>query len=118
MPKVTTYTRKRIESLLGQGLHPVAIFKEFKTESLSASYQSVARIVTKIKHTGSTENLARSGRPRKLNEAAKAFIESQMRKNDETTKGNFSQFLNRNAKTQKRHIFFVEHSNGGSFHFC
>ena len=85
MPKVTTYTRKRIESLLGQGLHPVAIFKELKTESLSASYQSVARIVTKIKHTGSTENLARSGRPRKLNEAAKAFIESQMRKNDETT---------------------------------
>ena len=85
MPIVTTYTRKRIESLLGQGLHPVAIFKELKTESLSASYSSVARIVRKIKLTGSTKNLARSGQPRKLNEAAKAFINSQMRKNDETT---------------------------------
>ena len=85
MPKVTTYTRKRIQSLLDQGLHPVAIFKELNTESLSVSYPSVARIVRRIKLTGSTENLARSGRPRKLNEAAKAFIESQMRKNDETT---------------------------------
>ena len=28
--------------------------------------------------TGSTENLARSGRPRKLNKAGKAFIESQI----------------------------------------
>ena len=45
MPKVTTYTRKRIESLLGQGLYPGAIFKELTTESLSVSYPSVARIV-------------------------------------------------------------------------
>ena len=78
MPKVTTYTRKRIQSLLGQGLHPVAIFKELKTESLSVSYPSVARIVGKMMLTGSTENLARSGRPRKLNEAAKSSIESQI----------------------------------------
>ena len=63
MPKVTTYTRKRIQSLLGQGLHPVAIFKELKTESLSVSYPSVARIVRSIKLTGSTENPAKSGRP-------------------------------------------------------
>ena len=78
MPKVTTYTRKRIQSLLGQGLHPVAIFKELKTKSLSVSYPSVARIVGKMMLTGSAENLARSGRPRKLNEAAKAFMESQI----------------------------------------
>ena len=78
MPKVTTYTRKRIQSLLGQGLHSVVIFKELKTESLSVSYPTVARIVGKMMLTGSTENLARSGLPRKLNEAAKTFIESQI----------------------------------------
>ena len=48
MPQVTTYTRKRIQSLLGQGLHRVGIFKELKTESLSVSYPSVARIVGKM----------------------------------------------------------------------
>ena len=79
MPKVKTYTRERMQPLLGQGLHPVAIFKELKSESLSVSYPSVARIVGKMMLTGSTENLARSGRLRKLNEAAKAFIESQIR---------------------------------------
>ena len=76
MPKVTTYTQKRIQFRLGQGLHPVAIFKELNTESLSVSYPSVARIVGKMMLTGFTEKLARSGWPRKLNEAAKAFIES------------------------------------------
>ena len=99
MPKVTTYTRKRIQSLLDQGLHPVAIFKELNTESLSVSYPSVARIVRRIKLTGSTENLARSGRPRKLNEAAKAFIESQMRKNDETTSRQIQKRLARRGVT-------------------
>ena len=46
---------------------------------------SVARIVRKIKLTGSIENYARSGRPKTINEAAKAFIEAEMRKNDEMT---------------------------------
>ena len=99
MPKVTTYTRKQIQSLLDQGLHPVAIFKELNIESLSVSYPSVVRIVRRIKLTGSTENLARSGRPRKLNEAAKAFIESQMRKNDETTSRQIQKRLARRGVT-------------------
>ena len=61
------------------------IFQELKSEGLSASYASVARIVNKLKLTGSIEDCARSGRPRKLNDAARAFIEEQMRANDETT---------------------------------
>ena len=85
MPKVSSYTRKRIQVFHERGLQPIAIFKELETEGLSVSYPSVARIVNKLVLTGSIENLARSGRPRKLNAAAKAFIESQMRRNDETT---------------------------------
>jgi len=45
----------------------------------------VARIINKLKLTGSTNNLPRSGRPRKVNPEAKAFIEEQMRRNDEAT---------------------------------
>ena len=85
MPKVSTYMRKRIQSLHECGLHPVAMFKELKAKGLSASYPSVATIIKKFKLTGSLENLTRSGRPRKLNEAAKAFMVAQMRRNDETT---------------------------------
>ena len=85
MPKVSIYMRKQIQSLHECGLHPVATFKELKAEGLSASYLSVARIIKKFKLTGSLENLTRSGRPRKLNEAAKAFIKAQMQRNDETT---------------------------------
>ena len=39
----------------------------------------------KIKLTASVDNLRKSSRPRKLNASAKAFIEAQMRKNDEAT---------------------------------
>ena len=85
MPKVSTYTRKRIQSLHEQNLHPVEIFKVLKGEDLAVSYQSVARIVNKLKLTGSTNNLPRSGRPRKINPEAQAFNEEQTRRNDETT---------------------------------
>ena len=85
MPKVSSYTRQRIQVLCERDLHPVAIFKELKAEGLSVSYPSVARIINKFKLTRSLKNLPRSGRPTELNEAAKAFIDAQMRKNDETT---------------------------------
>ena len=46
---------------------------------------SVTRIIKKFRLTGSVANLARSGRPTKLSEEAKAFIDQQMRSNDEMT---------------------------------
>ena len=85
MPKVSLYTRKRIQSLNENGLQPLAMFKKLRDEGSFVSYQSVARIAKKIKLTGSVDNLPKSGRPRKLNASAKAFIEAQMRKNDEAT---------------------------------
>ena len=85
MPNVTTCTRNRIQLLHESCLQPVKIFQELKSEGLSVSYPSVARIVNKLKLTGSIENCARSGQPRKLNEAARTFIEEQMQANDEMT---------------------------------
>lgn len=85
MPKVTTYTRNRIDCLFKEGLRPVEIVKVVKREGLQGSFSSVTRIVRKIQQTGSTKNLPRSGRPKTLSAEAKAFVEDQMRKNDEAT---------------------------------
>ena len=85
MPNVSTYTLKRIQSLHEQNLHPKAIFKTLKGEDLAVSYQSVARIKNKLKLTGSTDNLPKSGRLRKASPEAKVFIAEQIRRNDETT---------------------------------
>ena len=81
MPKVSDYTRTRIELLHKQGLHPAGIFKSLKSEGLLVSLASVFRIIKKLRITGSVANLPRSGRPTKLSVDAKAFIDQQMRKN-------------------------------------
>ena len=82
-PKVSMYMRTWIELLQKEGLHPAGIFKVLKREGSSVSFPSVARIVKKLQTTGSLANLPRSGRPSKLSTEAKAFIDQQVRKNDE-----------------------------------
>ena len=73
MPKVTTYTRTRIELLDKQGLHPAGIFTSLKREGLSVSFSSVTRIIKKLHITGSVKNLPRSGRPQKLSMPSKCL---------------------------------------------
>ena len=85
MAKVSNYTRTRIELLYKQGLRPAGILRSLKTEGLLVSLQSVSCIIKKLQTTGSVADLPPSGRPKKLSEAAKAFIEQQMQKRDEIT---------------------------------
>ena len=99
MPKVSIYTRTRIELLQKEGLHPAGIFKVLKREGLSVSFPSVARIVKKLQTTGTLANLPRSGRPSKLSTEAKAFIDQQMRKNDEMTSGQIQKKLEKRGIT-------------------
>ena len=56
-----------------------------KEEDLKVSFATVTRIIRKLKLTGSTKKGTSTGRPRKLNAEARAFIEDQMRKDDEMT---------------------------------
>ena len=93
MPKVSEYTRTRIELLDKQGFPPVGILRSLKSEGLLVSLASVTRIVKKIRSTGSAANLPRSGRPTKLSGEAKAFIDQQMQKNDEMTSGQIQKKL-------------------------
>ena len=83
MPKVSTFTRTRIELRHKQGLHPAGIFTTLK--GLSVSFSRVTCIIKKLPITGSVTNRLRSGRPQKLSLEAKAFIDQQMRSNDEIT---------------------------------
>jgi len=85
MPSVSNYTRTRIESLHQQNLDPAEIFKSLKGDYLKVSFATVTRIIKKLKLAGSTKKGTSTGRPRKLNAEARAFIEDQMRKDDETT---------------------------------
>lgn len=56
-----------------------------KEEDLKVSFTTVTRIIRKLKLTGSTKKGTSTGRSRKLNAEARAFIEDQMRKDDEMT---------------------------------
>ena len=95
MPKVSNYTRIRIEVLDKQGLPPVAILRSLKNEGLAVSLASVTQIVKKLQITGSVANLPRSVRPKKLSAEGKAFIDQQMEKNDEMTSGQIQKKLER-----------------------
>ena len=85
MPKYSNYVRTRIELLHNQGLHPAGILKTLKGEGLVVSLSGITRMIKKLHLTGCVANLPRSGRPRKLSVEARAFIDQQMRKNDEMT---------------------------------
>ena len=85
MPKYSNYVRTRIELLHNQDLHPAGILKTLKGEGLVVSLSGITRMIKKLRLTGSVANLPRSGRPRKLSVEARAFIDQQMRKNDEMT---------------------------------
>ena len=105
MPKVSTYTRTRIEFLHKQGLHPAGIFKSLKSEGLSVSFSSVSRIIKKLRITGSVTNLPRSGRPQKLSIEAKAFIDQQMRSNDEMTSAQIKKKLAKLLQQHSNNLF-------------
>ena len=84
MPKISNYTRTRIELLYSQGFHPAGIFKTLKSEGLQVSLSGITRLIKKLRLTSSVANLPRSRRPKKLSMEARAFIDQQMRRNDKT----------------------------------
>ena len=57
------------------------------------SLSGITRLIKKLRLTGSVANLPRSGRPKKLSMEARAFIDQQMRRNDETTSAKFERSL-------------------------
>ena len=93
MAKVSNYSRKRIEILYKQGLHPAEILRALKWEGLWVSFSRITRIIKRLRLTGSVANLPWSGRPQKLSMDAKTFVDHQMHRDDKTTS---NMYLSRN----------------------
>ena len=56
-----------------------------KEEDLKVSFATLTHIIRRPKLVGSTKKGTSTGRPIKLNAEGRAFIEDQLRKDDETT---------------------------------
>ena len=85
MPKVSNCTQIQIKLLYKQDLHLAEIFKLLKGEGLLISFVSETGIIKRLRLAGLVANLPRSGRPTKLSVEANAFIDQQMRSNDEVS---------------------------------
>ena len=67
MAKVSNYSRKRIEILYKQSLHPAEILRALKWEGLWVSFSSITRIIKRLRLD------------------AKTFVNHQMHRDDKTT---------------------------------
>ena len=89
------------------------IFRLLKTVGLAVSLASIIRIIKKLKTTGSVANLPHSGRPTKISDEAKQFIDLQMRKDDEMT----SRRINYNTRFTAKQSYYLPfvRTNYGKF---
>ena len=93
MAKVSSYSRKRMEISLQQGLHPAEILFGLKCEGLQVSFSSITCINKKLHLTSSMANLPQLGRPQKWYMEAKTFVDQQMGRGDKTTSNKIKEKL-------------------------
>ena len=81
----SSYKRQRILYLHSLGYKAPTIFKLLREERMNASRRGIHDFIRKYKETGSIGRRPGSGRPTKIVGEIKAFVEQQMRVDDETT---------------------------------
>ena len=96
MPQLSNYTRTRIINLFNQKYRPVQILQLLKNEGITVSLTTVTRLIKKYTKTNSTKDRNRSGRPSKVTKAIQDIIETQMRKDDETTSKDLRAIIRKN----------------------
>ena len=96
MPRLSNYTRTRIINLFNQKYRPVQILQLLKNEGITASLTTVTRLIKKYTKTNSTKDRNRSGPPSKVTKAIQDIIETQMRKDDETTSKDLRAIIRKN----------------------
>ena len=79
------YLKHRALYFHSKGLSPPAIADALAAERLPATRQGLALLIKCFQRTGSLERCAGSGRLSKITLEAKAIVDSQMHKDDETT---------------------------------
>jgi len=77
--------KRRILHHYQQGLRPPTIYKLLKQEKINTTRAGIAKFINKFERTGLIARTPGSGRPTKITEEMRAFVEERMREDDETT---------------------------------
>ena len=95
------YLRRRALVLHSRGLTARAIVDSLADEGLRATPQGIAKFLRRVQDTGTLERQPGSGRPSSVTPLIQGLVESQMRRDDETTAVQLHALLRRHG-----HIFF------------
>lgn len=79
------YLRRRALVLHSRGLTARAIVDSLADEGLRATPQGIAKFLRRVQDTGTLERQPGSGRPSSVTPLIQGLVESQMRRDDETT---------------------------------
>jgi len=85
MPRLDIETRRRVVFLRNSGYSIAQIKKRLQEENIHISLPALYNLLKKYNDTGKLIDLRRRTRPRKLNEAMRAFLNQKLSENDELT---------------------------------
>ena len=93
MQQYSDYVQERAVYLFKEGKKAPAIAKALRDEGHVVSRVGIHKLLTKFQDTGSVARREVSGRPSKASETVDSIIESQMRRDDETTAAEMQKIL-------------------------
>lgn len=79
------YKKERILHFYSQGLKPPTIMTELAAEGIIVSRRGIYKFLKKFEATGCLLRSPGSGRPTKITNSVKRFVEDRMKMDDETT---------------------------------
>ena len=91
------YTKARIVHLHSKGINAPSIQRILTKEGIIVSRQGVDRFLRRYRDFGCFNRVVGSGRPSKVTASVKAFVENQMRLDDETTAFQLHHLLRQNG---------------------
>ena len=95
----SSYKKQRILHFYSQGFKAPTIAKLLSRENLYCSRMGVMKFLKHYEETGSIGRRPGSGRPSKVTEEIKEFVNEQMRRDDETTAYQLHQMLTQRGYT-------------------
>lgn len=83
MPRLSIEAMRRVVSLHSIGYSVSSIFERLKQENVEVSKRSIYNLVKKFRLKGVVRDLPRRKKPRILTKEMEAFIEEELKRNDE-----------------------------------
>ena len=85
MPRLSIEARRRVISLYSVGYSVSTIFKRLEQENVQVSKRSMYNLVRKFHHKGVVRDLPKRKKGRILSKEMEAFIEEELKRNNELT---------------------------------